>query len=117
MYSLYILSTTGFCTRSSLVCCRFIDVNASLLRLFERVSRRIILPQHNLLLFLRRDVFDPYLLGHVLCEVPNKSRIPKLRRNPQIFTAAHERIRLASLSRGRDPIRVKVLLLSASNGY
>ena len=46
-----------------------------------------------------------------VCEVAVNT--PKLARNPQILTAAHQRIALARLGRSGDARRVEVLLLPA----
>ena len=48
-----------------------------------------------------------------VCEVAVNT--PKLARNPQILTAAHQRIALARLGRSGDARRVEVLLLATSD--
>jgi hypothetical protein len=61
-------------------------------------------------------VLDHHLAHVSLHEPANESRIPELRSNSQIFTAAHERVRLAALGRGGDAVRVEVLLFAAGEG-
>jgi hypothetical protein len=87
-----------------------------LLRLLEWISDSVIFPQHNLLLLFRRNVLDPDLFRHVLCESPDEPGIPQLRRNTEIFAAAHESVGLAALGRGGNAVGVKILLLAASDG-
>lgn len=58
-------------------------------RLSKRIPRLIVYPQPDLLLLLRRHMLDPNLLGMALHELPDKSRIPQLTRDAQIFAATH----------------------------
>jgi len=64
---------------------------------------------------LRNEMLHNRLLGIRLQKLPDKSRIPKLASHAQVFTAPHQRIRLAPLCRSRDSVRVKVLLFAPGN--
>ena len=49
-------------------------------------------------------------------ELADEARVPELARDAEVLAAAHERVALARLGRGRDPVRVEVLLLAARGG-
>jgi hypothetical protein len=61
-------------------------------------------------------MLDPYLLCHLIRKLPDKARIPELRRYTQVLAAAHQGIGFAALGRSGDTVGVKVLLLAASDG-
>jgi hypothetical protein len=46
-------------------------------------------------------------------ELADEARVPQLARDAQVLAAAHERVALRGLRRGRDAARVEVLLLAA----
>lgn len=58
----------------------------------------------------------PHLLCQLARKLADKARIPELRRNAQIFTAAHQGVGLAALGGGGDAVGVKVLLFAAGYG-
>ena len=61
-------------------------------------------------------VFYEDLYAMLRLELPDEAGVPELARDAEVFAAAHERVALARLGRGRDPVRVEVLLLAARGG-
>jgi hypothetical protein len=62
---------------------------------------------------LSRDVLDEQLADMSLHEAADEARVPELRRDSEIFAAAHQGVGFAALGRGRDAVGVEVLLLAA----
>jgi hypothetical protein len=65
---------------------------------------------------LSSDVLDEQLADMSLHEAANEARVPELRRDSEIFAAAHQGVGLAPFGRGRDAVGVEVLLLAAGEG-
>ena len=86
-------------------------------RLLERVSGFVIFPEPYLLLLLGHHMLHPNLLGLVLHECSDVSRIPELAGNTKIFTAAHQRIRFAAFGRGWYAFGGEIILFASCNGY
>lgn len=85
--------------------------------LLVRVSHLIILAHEVLPPPLGRDVLDEELADMGLHKAANEARVPELRRDPEVFAAAHQGVGFAALGRGWDAVGVEVLLLAAGEGY
>ena len=62
-------------------------------------------------------MLHPNLLGVLLLELADISRVPELRGDAQVLAAAHERVRLAALAGGGDRLLGEVGALAAGLGY
>lgn len=82
------------------------------LHLLVWVLCTIILSKDNLPLLLRARMLDPYLPCPFRREVADESWVPELRRNAQVFTAAHQRVGFAALRGSGYAVWVEVLLLT-----
>lgn len=80
---------------------------------FPRVTHPIILAHPDLRPLLRHDMLDKYLACVRRPELADPPRIPELAGNPEILTAAHQRIGPAPLRRGGDAIRREIVLFAA----
>ena len=61
-------------------------------------------------------MLNPDFVAVLLLELPNEPRIPQLRRNAQVLTAAQQRVRLAALAGRWDGFLRKVLALASCLG-
>lgn len=80
----------------------------------ERILRRIVFSQHNLLLLLGSDMLDPHLLCQFTRKLADETRIPEFACNTEIFTAAHKGVGFAAFGGGGNAIGVEVLLFATS---
>jgi len=62
-------------------------------------------------------MFHPNLLGVLLLELTDISRVPELRGDAKVLAAAHERVRLAALAGSGDRLLGEVGALAAGLGY
>ena len=84
--------------------------------LLVRVPDLIVLAHEVLSPPLSSDVLDEQLADMSLHEAANEARVPELRRDSEIFAAAHQGVGLAAFGRGRDAVGVEVLLFAAGEG-
>lgn len=84
--------------------------------LLVRIPHLIVLAHEVLSPPLGSDVLDKQLADMSLHEAANEARVPELRRDSEIFAAAHQGVGLAAFGRGRDAVGVEVLLFAAGEG-
>lgn len=84
--------------------------------LLVRIPHLIVLAHEVLPPPLSGDVLDEQFADMSLHEAANEARVPELRRDSEIFAAAHQGVGLAAFGRGRDAVGVEVLLLAAGEG-
>lgn len=96
---------------------RLVLFSSTKLGLLIWVFNIIIFPQPHLLLLLRWNVLNPYLLRLGLHELPDISRIPELRSHTKIFTATHKGVGFASFGGSWNAFGGEIVLLAASDGY
>lgn len=78
-----------------------------------RIPHLIVLAHKVLPPPLSCDVLHEQLADMGLHEAANEARVPELRRDPEVFAAAHQGVGFAAFGSGRDAVGVEVLLFSA----
>jgi hypothetical protein len=82
----------------------------------ERVLQLVVLAHVVLSPPLGCDVLHHHLAHVSLHEPTDEPGIPELGGDSQVFAAAHERVGLAALGRGRDAVGIEVLLFATGEG-